>query len=544
MKTKLSGNIVDIINRRIFKGTIEIKGGKIINIIESEQAQGDNYILPGLVDAHIHIESSMLVPSEFARAAVVHGTVATVSDPHEIANVLGTRGIDFMVENSLSSPFKFYFGVPSCVPATNFESSGAKLNPRDIGELFVKYNLKYLSEMMNFPGVIYGDEDVKAKLEIARKLGKVIDGHAPGVKGDDLKKYAAAGISTDHECFTLDEALEKISLGMNILIREGSAAKNFDTLHSLISTHTDKVMLCSDDLHPDDLAAGHINLLVKRALAFGHDIFDILQTAILNPSRHYSLDVGLLRKGDAADLIVIDSLENFNILKTFIDGNLVSENGKPYINSTHVDKVNIFNAKRLIESDIEIEHRGGEIKVIVAIEGELITDWVAETPLVENGKIISDPKRDILKLVVVNRYSPAPPKVAFIHNIGLQKGALATSVAHDSHNIIAVGTSDEEIIKAINLLIDNKGGMAAVSGLKNEILALPIAGLMSDEPIEQVAVKYKQLNDFALRLGSKLATPFMTLSFMSLLVIPKLKLSDKGLFDGEKFCFTELEVTI
>ncbi len=540
MKTELEGKIIDIINREIFSGKIEISDGKISRIERNDNVQSNRFILPGFIDSHIHIESSMLAPSEFARAAVVHGTVATVSDPHEIANVLGVSGVDFMLNNSQQVPFKFYFGVPSCVPATEFETSGANINSDIVQELFGKYNLKYLSEMMNFPGVIFDDAEVNQKLKIAKELGKVIDGHAPGLSGDDLKKYVSKGISTDHECFGLNEALEKVNLGMKILIREGSAAKNFDTLQSLISSHTSMCMLCSDDRHPDDLLKGHINLLVKRAVQDGHNLFDVLQVATLNPINHYKLDVGLLRVGDNADFIVVDNLESFNILETYINGKLVAENGVSYLERVPIEPINVFNARPISADDIRVSANGKSMRVISAIDGELVTEKLIATPNIKNGEALCDIEKDILKLVVYNRYSESKPAVAFIHNFNLKNGALATSVAHDSHNIIAVGSNDADIVAAINKLIETKGGMSVSINGKTSSLPLPIAGIMSDLSIEKVASLYSELNEKAKRAGTTLQAPFMTLSFMALLVIPTLKLSDKGLFDGEKFEFTNL----
>lgn len=541
MQRELNGIIVSPKERKMFKGRIVIEDDKISKIISDESVSGTNYILPGLIDSHIHIESSMLVPSEFARAAVVHGTVATVSDPHEIANVLGVEGVEFMIENSKQVPFDFYFGVPSCVPATNFESAGANLDSADIRTIFEKHNLLYLSEMMNFPGVVYEVPEVIEKLEIARSMGKPIDGHAPALKGEMLRKYVSAGISTDHECFTLEEAKEKIALGMKILIREGSAAKNFDALKSLIKDNTNMCMLCSDDRHPDDLLGGHINMLVRRALSEGFDIFDILQTAVVNPIEHYKLQNGMLREGDFADLIVVDSLQDFSILETVIKGKTVAKDGTCLFDSIDITPINKFSAANLSISDIEVVAHTSKIRVIEAIEGELITNELIVESKIVNGFHVADIERDILKLVVYNRYEPSTPAVAFIKNIGLTKGALATSVAHDSHNIIAVGTNDEDLVNAINLLISTKGGMTACSGDEMASLPLPIAGIMSDESAEVVARKYEKLNSMAKSFGSKLGAPFMTLSFMALLVIPNIKLSDKGLFDGRTFSFTNLE---
>ncbi len=538
---KISGNLVDIINKKIEPSTISVENGKIASIEKSDRELG-NYIMPGFVDSHIHIESSMLVPSEFARFAVIHGTVATCSDPHEIANVLGIKGVEFMLENAAKVHFKFYFGASPCVPATTFESAGASISADDIRYLFKEKGLKYLSEMMNFPGVIYDFPDVIEKLNIAKDFVKPIDGHCPALKGDDLKKYVSAGISTDHECFTLEEALEKINLGMKILIREGSAAKNYDTLSFLLETHPEMCMLCSDDKHPNDLLEGHINLVVKKAVAQGYDLFNVLRAAILNPTEHYKLDVGLLRPGDDADFIVVDNLSDFNVKQTYIQGNLVAENKKSLLQPVEIDLVNNFNIKEKKVSDFEVKAEKEKIRVIEAIEGQLITNELIEEVKIEDGKIVSNVEKDILKLTVVNRYNESNPAVAFIKNFGLKRGAIATSVAHDSHNIIAIGTNDEVLCKAVNTVIQNKGGLAVVNNGNALSLPMPIGGIMSNEDATTVANKYTQLDEAAKKLGCTLSAPFMALSFIALLVIPKIKLSDKGLFNGESFQFIDLQV--
>ncbi len=534
-----SGNIIDVINERIYKGTITISDGKIVSIVKKEVAD-DRYILPGLIDAHIHVESSMLVPSEFAKLAVTHGTVATVSDPHEIGNVLGIAGVKFMIENGGKVPFKFFFGAPSCVPATVFETSGANLGSAEIGELLDMDKIKYLSEMMNFPGVLYQDKEVLAKIEEAKKRGKPVDGHAPGLKGKDAEFYAKAGISTDHECFTIEEALDKIKYGMKIQIREGSAAKNFEALIPLMKTHPDKIMLCSDDRHPDDLAEGHINGLVKRAIKKGYDPLKVIKVCTYNPVLHYDLEVGLLRQGDPADFIIADNLTDFNILETYIDGVKVAENGKSLIETEKEKTPNNFNAKPISETDITIKAEGNEVKVIKAMDGQLITDLIYSKTKVENGFAVSDVENDVLKIMVLNRYKDAKPALGFITNFGFKKGAIASTVAHDSHNIIAVGTNDRDLVRAVNLLIEAKGGISLVESEKEMLLPLPVAGLMSNDNGYKVAEAYAEMSKAAKELGSKLNAPYMTLSFMALLVIPELKLSDKGLFDGERFEFSSL----
>ena len=535
----VSGNIVDIVKREIYQGTINVENGKI-NKINRGKVEDDRYILPGLIDSHIHIESSMLIPSEFARLAVRHGTVASVSDPHEIANVLGMEGIRFMINNGKKVPFKFYFGASSCVPATQFETSGANLGVKEIDELLQMDDIHYLSEMMNFPGVLFGDKEVMEKIAIAKKYNKPIDGHAPGLKGENAKKYIAAGISTDHECFTMEEALFKVKNGMKILIREGSAAKNFEALIDLIKDYPNKVMFCSDDRHPNDLVKGHINEFVKRAFKKGYDKFDVLRAASLNPIKHYNLDIGLLQQGDNADFIIVDDLENFNIKATFIGGNIVADEKTSFIESQTERVINNFSAKKLKTEDIKIAPQNGEIRVIQAIDGQLITNNITREAKVENGNVVSDVENDILKIVVYNRYESAKPSIAFINNFGFKSGAIASSVAHDSHNVVAVGVDDSDIVEAINLLVERKGGVSLAKKNLKKVLPLPIAGLMSAEDGYVVAKKYEELDMLAKTLGTQLNASYMTLAFMALLVIPEIKLSDLGLFDGNKFEFVSL----
>ncbi len=534
----ITSNIVDIQSAEIFWGTIQIEGDKISSITkEGEVKHGENYILPGFIDSHVHIESSMLVPSEFAKLAVVHGTVGTISDPHEIANVCGIEGVKYMIENSKTVPFKCTFGAPSCVPATIFETAGATLNSSDVDQLLQLPEIKYLSEVMNFPGVLNGDEELMKKIASAKKYNKVIDGHAPGLMGADAKKYIDAGISTDHECFTAKEAIDKLKFGMKILIREGSAAKNFDALIDLMHDHSDMMMFCSDDKHPDSLAEGHINKLCARAVKCGINIFKILKAACINPVEHYKMDVGLLKENDAADFIVVKDLIEFEVVQTFINGMLVAENGKSLITTKPATIINQFNCAEKLASDFEIIFKREEnIHVIEALDGQLITNKLLVAPKVVDDKIVADVENDILKIVVVNRYKNAPIAKAFIKNIGLKKGALASSVAHDSHNIVAVGADDESICKAVNAIIQSGGGVSAVDEHQIKLLKLPVAGLMSNEDGYVVAEAYTEIDHFSKNeLGSYLSAPFMTLSFMALLVIPHLKISDLGLFDGDRF---------
>lgn len=564
----ITGYILDPLHRRKYSGTIRIENGKITSITEHDVPLDAPTILPGFVDAHVHIESSMLVPSEFARIAVVHGSVGTISDPHEIANVLGLDGVRFMLRNGQTTPFKFVFGAPSCVPATLYETAGAVLTHDDIAELFDVDGLAYLSEMMNFPGVIFNDESVHAKLTVARERNRPIDGHAPGLTGEKAQLYANAGISTDHECCTLEEAIEKIQLGMKILIREGSAAKSFDALHPLFSLHPESIMLCSDDKHPNDLVEGHINLLVKRALTHGYDVFDVLRAASVLPVLHYRLhssqqkdvshsapEIGLLQVGDSADFIVIDSLSSFRILKTFINGICVAENGVSHVPRASLSETpNFFSCTATTPDDFALAaNTGTHIRVIEALDGQLITNEIVmpiSEDMISGNTLQSDVERDILKIAVVNRYqthkaeeqhSDIRPAVAFVKNIGLRSGAVASCVAHDCHNIIVVGVSDQDIATAVNAIIEHRGGISVVdeNGTAH-VLPLPVAGIMSADDGHYVAKAYTNLDALAKKLGTTLSAPFMTISFLALLVIPKLKLSDQGLFNGESFTFTDV----
>ena len=540
---EVNGQVVDIFNRNIFHATVCFDKGRILSIEPFTPKTGTDYpfILPGFTDAHVHIESSMLVPSEFARLAVVHGTVSTISDPHEIANVCGLKGIEFMIENGNTVPFKFNFGAPSCVPATVFETAGAALNAKDVERLLQRSDIRYLSEMMNFPGVLHNDEEVMAKIDAAQVLQKPVDGHAPGLRGETAKQYIEAGISTDHECFTAAEALDKLKYGMKILVREGSAAKNFEALIDLLQDYPDMMMFCSDDKHPDSLVAGHINQLCARAVAKGIDVFNVLCAACMNPVLHYKTDTGLLRPGDAADFITVKDLKSFKVLRTYIDGQLVADNGRSLIETSSSKKqarVNHFNCKPLQAADFSIEWKKEKsITVIEALDGQLITNKLIVEPKIESNKIVSDPANDILKIAVVNRYQPAPIAKAFIKNIGFSEGAIASSVAHDSHNIVAVGVDDESLCRAVNLVIEKQGGISCVGNGAEMVLGLPVAGLMSDENGYDIANAYTAIDAMAKSLGSPLSAPFMTLSFMALLVIPHVKLSDKGLFDGDEFKF-------
>lgn len=532
---KLEGNIIDVVNRRIFSGSVEWENGHITSV-KAHPTNKVQYILPGLVDAHVHIESSMLIPSEFARLAVVHGTVATVSDPHEIANVIGTDGVHFMISNSKKAVFHFHFGAPSCVPATAFETAGATLGPQEVQALLENDDIFYLAEMMNYPGVLFKDPEVMEKLRIAKKIGKPIDGHAPGLRGDEAKQYIDAGISTDHECFTIEEALDKLTHGMKIIIREGSAAKNFEALIDLFDTHPEQLMFCSDDKHPDDLIKGHINQLVLRAQAHGKDLMDILRACTVNPVEHYKLKNGLLRPGDSADMIVIDHPETFNIQETYVSGILVAEKGKSYLEHVVETPINHFHCAPIAKEELTMDLEAGAHRVIRILDQQIVTE--EDVYQHAGGEFISNTDTDFLKIVVVNRYKKAPIAKAIVTASGLKNGAIASSVAHDSHNIIAIGTNDTDLQAAINAVIEEEGGVSAAFNAQKKVVGLPVAGLMSNGSGHEVAANYEHLDHWVkTELGCELTSPYMTLSFLALLVIPKLKLSDKGLFDGQKFEF-------
>lgn len=539
---KISGNIVDIFNNEIYQGTIEIQNRKIKNIKRDNNVVYENYILPGLIDAHVHIESSLVAPSYFAAEAVKHGTVGVVADPHEIANVMGVKGIDFMIKNGKSVPFHFFFAAPSCVPATPFESSGAIINSDEIKKLLNKREIYALAEMMNFPGVIYEDEEVMKKIYAAIDMSKPIDGHAPLLSGKDLEKYVDAGISTDHECTNIEEAREKLKLGMKILIREGSAAKDFDTLWPLLLENPDKLMFCTDDLHPDHFINGHINKIVKKAIDNGVDPIIAIRVASVNAANHYHLPVGLLRINDPADMIVIDNFENFNVLQTLINGKLVYDNGKVNFEPKVKKLVNNFIINNITLDDLKIKADTDQILVMKAFDGSLLTEKLITSVTKDvNGFAIADQERDILKIVVLNRYSDnAKPSIGFINGFNLKNCAIGSSVAHDSHNIVVIGTDDNLILQAIKLIQNNKGGISFVSNDKSYILPLPIAGIMCNMEVKKAANDYEILNIYASEHGCQMLSPFMTLAFMSLLVIPHLKLSDKGLFDVDTFSFTNL----
>lgn len=536
---KITGIVVDPVARNQFPGALIIDQGRIVDILPEPGAKGP-FILPGLIDSHIHIESSMLTPAAFAAKAVCHGTVAVVADPHEIANVLGIAGIDLMIDSGRQVPLKFYFGAPSCVPATGFENSGATLGVREVEALLRREDIFFLAEMMNFPGVINHDPEVMAKLGAATKTGKRVDGHAPGLRGAQLAAYVQAGITTDHESGNLEECYEKLALGMKIMLRQGSSARDFEVLHPLITSHPGRCMLCSDDLKPADLARGHINLLVKQGLGLGHDLFDLLQCACVNPVRHYGLGVGLLQKNDPADFILVDDLARMEVSTTWINGEMVSDRGKALFEIVQPKPINNFNAAPIMAGQLQVRARGSQVKVIEVSDGRIVTGS-GRHPVGPGSTLVeADPDTDLLKILVQNRYAPAPPAIGFVRGFGLKRGAMASSIAHDSHNLIAVGGNDADLARAVNLLGESGGGICFVRGGEERRMALPVAGLMGLGSCEAMARDYSAIEQRVKENGCQLHTPFMTMAFLALPVIPALKITDLGLFDVEKFALTDL----
>lgn len=538
---KIQGKLIDIFARQIYSAEIEIENGKLADIRKLVESESEKYILPGFIDAHVHIESSMVTPGSFATVAVSRGTIGVVSDPHEIANVLGINGVNFMIDDGRKTPFKFWFGAPSCVPATELETSGAIVNAADIEELLKRDDIKFLAEMMNFPGVINENREVMKKISLAKKYGKPIDGHAPGLTGEGLRKYINAGITTDHECSSIEEAHEKIMLGMKVIIREGSAGRNLAALKGLYSEYPEMIMLSSDDIHPEMLMKRHLDKLVATLIDEGYDMFDVIRSVTVNPVEHYNLDAGLLRPGDPADFIIVDDPRKMNVLETWINGTKVYDRGEVLFNYSPGEPVNKFNCSPVGKDQIEVPWQKGEMRVITAFDGELFTKETLFEPA-EGSCVEPEPAEDILKIVVKDRYNDTAPAVGFIKGFGLKRGAFASSVAHDSHNIIAIGTNDDDILRAVNEIVNMKGGLAVSDGEKAGSLKLNIAGIMSDRPCSEVAGDYERLSSMVKNMGCIMSSPFMTLSFMALLVIPELKLSDRGLFDGNRFQYVQLYV--
>ena len=532
----IKGNLLNVFTEEIYPAEISLEKG-LIKCVKPVKENFDDIILPGFIDAHIHIESSMLSPSRFAEVVVPHGTTSVVTDPHEIANVMGTTGIEYMMRDAATVPLNVFFTASSCVPATAFETSGAKINSHEIDKLLDNDNMVALGEMMNFPGVLADDEEVLAKIAVTKKHQKPVDGHAPLLSGEGLCKYVRAGISTEHECTTKTEVTEKRKLGMKVMLRQGSSAKN---LKDLIGAGGD--FLVSDDKHPEDLIKGHVDLMVKEAIKLGLDPVEAVEMVTINPASHYKLNNGSISPGRSADLIVVDDLENLNVKKVFIKGKLVAQDNKPLFPVKPIKIDNSFIVHSKSPSDFEISSKNEEerVNVIEVIEGQLITGESEAVLKVDDSYLQPDLEEDILKIAVVERYGHNRISNAFVNGFRLQKGAIASSVAHDSHNIIVVGTTASDMVDVVNHLIKNGGGLVASADGKINSLKLSIAGLMSNENAETVSFKLKVLKEKVKSMGCKLDSPFMTLSFMALLVIPQLKISDLGLFDGEKFQFVDV----
>ena len=567
---KFTAYILDVLTDSVYPARITIEAGIFkeivpIHVTEETKIDVEGLMLPGFIDSHIHIESSMMTPAQFAKIAVRHGTTAVVCDPHEIANVCGIEGIEFMIENASTVPFNFYFAAPSCVPATAFETSGAILDSDDIEFLLQKDEIVALAEMMNFPGVIGQDSEVLRKLELARKYKKPIDGHAPLVSGKDLDKYIEQGIVTDHECSSFQEAMEKKQKGMKIMVRDGSSAKDMEALfdfseriehyknqdsfgiipNEVLSRRLHSPIfdfIVSDDKHPNDLIRGHLNESVKKAADLGIDIIKAIEMVTINPAAHFDLDAGSIVTGAKADFIIIDNLNDLNILKTYISGECVFDGEEVLFDIGEVEVENSITSDEKFAEDFDVYFDGDECKVnvIECTDGDLLTKKATARLITKDGIVQPDIFQDILKIAVVERYGSNTVANGFIKGFGLKKGAIASSIAHDSHNIVVVGYSSEMMAEAVNTVIENKGGIAVVSEDFEDSLSLPIAGLMSNEDAYDIAKKLDILHRMASALGCKLDSPFMTMAFMSLLVIPSIKLSDKGLFDGDSFEFMDV----
>ena len=538
----LKGHIVDVIRHEIYDGELVIDGETIVEVKHCELPENKKpwpYLMPGFIDSHVHIESSMITPREFGRIAAVHGTIGVIADPHEIGNVLGIEGIDFMIRSGRQVHFNFCFGAPSCVPAVGgeIETNGAVLNAKDTEELMARDDIGFLGEMMNYQGVLSGDKEVLAKIDAARRHGKPVDGHAPGLTGRQRDQYASAGITTDHECSTLEEGRSCINAGMKVIIREGSAAKDYELLKELIRESPNMVMLCTDDCHPDDLVRGHINLIVKRALADGFDLWDVLQAACVNAQRHYSQKWGLLQSGDPATFIVVDNLSpHFRVERTFIRGTEVyNYNAKinPHAMAVedNMDMPNRFVAEPITADDLNMDFKvGNTVHVIHASDGSLLTQHDEE---LLSGNPLKDaryPWNEVQKIVVYNRYQPgAKPIIGLVRGFGIKDGAIAGTVAHDCHNIVAIGSNDTYLVSAINRIVEMQGGQVVITPEEMLDIPLPIAGLMSPFSGPETAILTIRIHEMVKQIGCQMKSPFITMAFMCLPVIPHIKLTDRHL---------------
>ena len=546
------GKVVNVFTGELASTSVAVFDGVVVGFGErqaNEVVELDGGILsPGFIDGHFHLESSLLIPAEFARAVLPHGTTTVVADPHEIANVAGIAGVQFMLEASEDIGLEVFYMAPSCVPATHLETAGAELSANDIEKLAQHPRVLGLAEVMNFPGVIMGDEAMLDKLE--RFLDKIIDGHSPGLSGAQLDAYLCGGIGSDHECTRLEEAREKLGKGMHIMLREGSQARDLEALAPLVTSQTkQRCMLVSDDCHPEDLLEqGHMNRVLKRAMELSIDPITAIQLASLNPARYFGLrTLGAIAPGYQADMVLLNSLQPLQIGRVYKKGKLVAEDGKCLLAKKLVAaevQLISMNLEELKEEDLRLQAQGSEMRAIRAVPNTLITEEEIVTVADRQGQAVSDANRDLLKIVVIERHQGSGRKgFGFVRGLGLRKGALASTVAHDSHNLIVVGVSDSDMVVAANTLRELGGGLVVVSdGQVQAQLPLPVAGLMTAASLEQVVAWKKEVNQAALELGATLEHPFMALSFLALPVIPKLKLTDQGLVDVESFTHVPLFV--
>lgn len=562
----VEGNLVNVITKEIYKATIGIKNGKIVYVGDGENnglknevnskkiLHTNKFLLPSFIDSHIHIESSTLIPSEFAKLAVKHGTCAVITDPHEIANVLGVEGIKFMIENSKDTPIEIYFNIPSCVPAAEGFETSEKINIEDTKQLKKNKRILGLAEVMNFPGVINCNPEIIKKIKLFNSKNFVIDGHSPNLKGNLLNAYVLF-IRSDHESMNYGEAIEKLRKGMYLMIREGSAAKNLDVLKDIIKNKisTDNCMLCCDDIHADELNERHIDLLIKKAIEMGMDAVDAIRMATINPANYFNLkNLGAIAIGRNANITIVNDLKDFKVDTVIFKGKVVVSNGK-FILRTKQRKIsekftNTIKIRKFCIDNLKIKARkkkGKEkVRVIKAINGKIFTEERIEEISIKDGFLTEDTRRDILKIVVVDRHKGENFCVGFVKNFGIKSGAIASSISHDAHNVIAVGSDDVSFIKAISEIDKIQGGIVVVCKNKDnedKIYSLPlrIAGLMSDNT-EEVLKNTDVLKKKAKEIGCKLNEPFMTLSFLTLSVIPELKITDKGLVDVRDFKFVDL----
>ena len=546
----VKGHIVDVVRREIYDGEIIVREGQIADVRRCELPEGGKpwpYIMPGFIDAHVHIESSMMVPHKFARIAVSHGTIGVIADPHEIGNVLGVEGVDYMIRSGHESLFNFCFGAPSCVPAVggDIETCGKVIDVKDTEALMAREDIGFLGEMMNYVGVLANDKEVMAKIKAALHHGKPVDGHAPGLTGQERYQYAAAGVTTDHECSTLEEGRSCINAGMKVIIREGSAAKDYQLLSPLITESPNMVMFCTDDCHPDDFVRGHINLIVKRALADGYDLWDVLQAACVNAQKHYNRNWGLLQVGDPATFITVDNISpHFRVETTVINGeeafNYNSNLPSHHDSQDHVLDFNFpnnFVAAPITAADIAFDIKSGDtVHVIHASDGSLLTDHeevkVSGNPLFDSQY----PWTEVQKIVVYNRYVPgAKPIVGLVRGFNVKSGAMAGSVAHDCHNIVAIGSNDEYLVRAINRIVEMRGGQVVVTPHEMLDIPLPIAGLMAPMGGHEIAFRTLCIQEKVREIGCQMKSPFITMAFMCLPVIPDIKITDRHLMDTRTF---------